>query len=349
VWVRDIGSAGTNSNNLGSFDAYLPAATYTLTPHCTAVTESAAPVSPSVHGTTITFTAGSGACPHPLYQFWILAPGSTTWTIVQAYSSAPTFSWSTTGKAAGAYLYTVWARDAGSAGSNSNSLGSFDAYFPASTYTLSSPCTAVAESTAPVSPSVHGTTITFTASASGCPNALYQFWILAPGSTTWTIAQAYSSTATFNWSTAGKAAGAYLYTVWVRDAGSAGSNSNNLGTFDAFFPATTYTLSSPCTAVTESTAPVSPSVHGTTIVFTAGASGCSNPLYEFWILAPGSTTWTVAQAYSSNSTFTWNTTGKAPGTYRYTVWVRDAGSPGTSGNNLGSFDAYFTSTAYVLT
>jgi hypothetical protein len=76
--------------------------------------------------------------------------------------------------------------------------------------------------------------ITITASASGCTNPRYEFWILAPGGS-WTIAQPYSSTATFGWNTTGLPAGTYSYSVWVRDASSAAS-------YDAYFPGTAYVL-----------------------------------------------------------------------------------------------------------
>jgi spore germination protein YaaH len=348
VWVRDAASTGASCNNLGCFDTFFPSTAYTLNSPCKSATESAAP-STSLAGSTVTFTAGASGCPHPLYQFWVLAPGSTTWKVGQAYSSAATFSWNTAGLAPGSYLYTVWVRDSGSVGISCNNLGCFDAYFAATAYTLSSPCKSVTDSVAPASTARAGSAVSFTAGASGCLHPLYQFWVLAPASTTWTIGQAYSSTATFSWNTNGLAAGTYRYTVWVRDSGGAGTSCNNLGCFDAFFPATSYTLSSPCSAVSESVAPPATAVHGTTVTFTASASGCLHPLYQFWTLAPGSTTWMLVQAYSSNATFSWNTTGLAAGTYRYTVWVRDAGSAGTNSNNLGSFDVFFPSTAYTLT
>jgi len=351
VWVRDASSTGSSCNNLGCFDSYFPATAYTLTTTtCASVTESAAPPSPSAPGTTVTFTAGAPGCANPLYQFWTLAPGSTTWTISRPYSTTATFNWNTTGLAGGSYRYTVWVRNSTSAGTSCNNLGCFDAYFPATAYTLTtSACTSVSESAAPPSTATAGTSVTFTGSASGCPSPLYQFWVLAPGSTTWMIGQAYSPTATFNWNTTGKAAGTYRYTVWVRNSSSTGTSCNNLGCFDTYFAATTYTLTStPCSSVTESAAPVSTAAAGTTVVFTASASGCANPQYQFWILAPGSTTWTIAQAYSPTATFTWNTTGKPAGAYRYTVWVRDASSAGTNSNNLGTFDTYFPATSYTL-
>src|SRR4029077_8504006 len=111
-------------------------------------TESAAPGSPQLSGTRVTFTASAIGCPHPLYQFWILPPGQS-WQIGQAYSSAATFNWSTTGLAPGGYLYTVWARDSSSPGASCGSLGCEDAYFPGTAYTLTSPCSSVIESVAP--------------------------------------------------------------------------------------------------------------------------------------------------------------------------------------------------------
>jgi PQQ-like domain len=104
---------------------------------CTSVTESAAPSSPQASGTGVTFTGLASGCPHPLYQFWILPPGSSTWQIKQAYSTMNTFNWSTTGLPPGNYLYTVWARDSASTGTSCSYLGCNDAFFPGTAYTLS--------------------------------------------------------------------------------------------------------------------------------------------------------------------------------------------------------------------
>jgi spore germination protein YaaH len=349
VWARDASSKGTSCSSLGCDDVYFPATAYTLSSACTSVTDSASPPTASVPGTTVTFTASAAGCVHPLYQFWILAPGSHIWQIQQPFSSTATFKWHTTGLSVGSYLYTVWVRDATSAGISCGNLGCRDAYFPATGYSLTTqPCTSVTDSVMPSSSQKSGTAITFTASASGCPHPLYQFWILTPGSHIWQIKQAYSSTATFNWQTTGLPAGSYLYTVWVRDASSTGTGCGNLGCDDAYFPATAYMLSSPCKAVTDTAAPPTASTRGTKVTFTASASGCSRPLYQFWILAPGSHIWQVVQAYSSAATFNWNTTGLPAGGYLYTVWVRDASSTGTTCGNLGCQDAYFPASAYRL-
>src|SRR6267142_4509583 len=196
-------------------------------------------------------------------------------------------------------------------------------------------CGAATVTVSPPSPQNPGAQVGLTAASSGCPNPRYEFWILAPGSQTWQIGLAYSSTATFSWNTTGLAAGTYRYSVWVRDASSKAG-------YDSYFPGTAYKLSSPCTSVTASAAPASPQAHGTTITISGAASGCPNPLYQFWIQAPGSQTWQIGQAYSNTATFRWNTAGLAAGTYRYSVWVRDASSK-------AGYDTYSPGAAYNLT
>src|SRR5216683_2146488 len=329
---------GVHARELGSTAAFesLTSIPYTLTSRaCTSVNASAAPASPQAPGTAVTFTGVASTCPSPLYQFWILTPGSSAWTIAQAYSVMATFNWSTTGQTGGLYRFSVWARDSSSTGTSCNSLGCNDAFVPINYSLTSTACTSVTASAAPPTSSAAGTAVTFTGAASGCPNPLYEFWILPPGSSTWTVARAYSSTATFNWSTAGPLpAGLYHFGVWVRDAGSSGTSCNSLGCNDAFVAIDHTLTSTPCTSVSASAAPPTSSASGTAVTFTGVASGCgSTPLYEFWILAPGSSTWTIVQAYSTSATFNWTTTGLPAGTYRFSVWVRDSSSSGISCNS----------------
>ena len=348
VWARDSGSTGTSCGSFGCTDAYFPAPTYSLTNACGSVTDAAVPSSPQGSGTGITFTAGATGCPHPLYQFWILAPGHS-WQVMQQYSSMTTFNWNTIGLPAGSYMYTVWARDSSSSGISCSYLGCNDTFFPGTPYSLTTaPCTSVTDSANPSSPQGSATPVTFTANASGCPHPLYQFWILAPGHS-WQVMQPWSTTTTFNWNTTGLPAGSYMYTVWARDSGSTGTSCSYLGCNDAFSPGAPYSLTvTPCTSVTDSATPSSPQASGTSITFTALASGCSHPLYQFWVLRPGSSTWQIVAPYSSTATFHWVTTGLPAGKYLYTVWARDSSSSGTSCSYLGCNDAFFPGTAYTL-
>ncbi|TME38542.1 MAG: hypothetical protein E6I61_12970, partial [Chloroflexi bacterium] len=222
---------------------------------CSSVTDSPSPGSPQLRGTSVTFTATSTNCPNPLYQFWILPPGGI-WQVAKAYSSANTFTWNTLGLAPGNYLYTAWARDAAS-------TAPYDAFFAAQSYSLTlQSCTSVSDTPSPGSPQLTGTSITFTAASTGCPNPRYQFWILPPGGS-WQIVKPYSSANTFTWNTTGLAAGNYLYTAWARDAASTAP-------YDAYFAAQTFNLTRQgCTSVNDSPAPGSPQLSGTSITFTA--------------------------------------------------------------------------------
>jgi hypothetical protein len=84
--------------------------------------------------------------------------------------------------------------------------------------------------------------------------------------------------------------------------------------------------------VSESFSPASPVAHGSgaTVTITGTASGCSNPLYEFWMRPAASSDWQVVQAYSSSPTYRWNTRGAPAGTDYFGVWVRDAASSAAS-------------------
>ena len=80
--------------------------------------------------------------------------------------------------------------------------------------------------------------------------------------------------------------------------------------------------------------------YGSTVPLHGVAADCHKPLYAFALLAPGSSTWTVAQPYSVDSVFEWGTTGYRTGMYSIRLLVRDAGSPGTYSSALGSYDGY---------
>jgi IPT/TIG domain/Cysteine-rich secretory protein family len=311
---------------------------------CTSVSDTAVPASPSFAGTTVAFTASASGCADasPLYQFLMFAPGGSAWQIVQPYSNNAVFSWSTVGKALGTYKITVWAKDALSGGTFGNVLGTWDTSNDGA-HTLTQPaCTAVTNTAAPLTSAPSGTVVAFTAVASGCTNAgpQYQFWTFAPGATTWQIVQPYSPNGVLSWRTTGMAAGIYKITVWVRDAGSTRS-------WDATSNGTYTLTSTPCTSVSAGAAPLSPSTLGTPVTISAVAAGCPNARYQFWMLAPGSTTWTIVQAYGPNPQLAWSTTNKPKGTYRISIWVRDATSAGTYGNVLGRWDASSDST-YTL-
>ena len=99
-------------------------------------------------------------------------------------------------------------------------------------------------------------------------------------------------------------------------------------------PASSVTLNPP-------PSPASPQHVGTSVLWTAAASGGSGPYqYKFWLKSPGGA-WTVARDYAAGNTWTWDTTGLATSTYQVQVWVRNAGS-------TASYEAYSTVMGYLL-
>jgi uncharacterized protein (DUF2141 family) len=347
VWAKDANSSGAFGNSAGRWDAYNNDTLYTLG-GCSAVRVSSSPLSTAEVGGTVVLTATASGCPdpNPLYHFGVLAPGATTYQLAQDYSTSPTLAWNTAGLAPGTYRFSVWAKDANSSGAFGNSVGRWDAYNNDTLFTLGG-CSAVSVSTSPLLTAEVGGNVTLTATASGCTHPLYHFGVLAPGATTYQVAQDYSTSPTLSWNTTGLIPGTYRFSVWAKDAGSGGASGNSGGRWDAYNNDTLYTLST-CTVVSVTVSPGSPSARGTTVTVTATASGCSNPVYHFGLLAPGGTTYVLAQDYSASGTYTWNTTGLAPGTYRFSVWARDAGSSGAYNNSAGAWDVYDNSLTFTI-
>jgi hypothetical protein len=212
VWVRQMGSAATEQTF--AFVAY----TLTARLACAGAGLTPDKVSPQQSGTIVTFTATSTTCSTPLYRYWSQAPGGG-WVIARDYSLSPTYAWNTAGLAAGVYNIDVWVLQNGSAVAEESA-----AVVP---YTLSAavPCTTANMTPDKASPQAAGTTVTFTATSAACSQPTYRFWVQAPGGV-WTIAQDYSTTATFAWSTTGLAAGSYNVLVWVRQNGSSAAEEN---------------------------------------------------------------------------------------------------------------------------
>jgi len=318
VWARQPGS-------MNSYDAFA-FSTYSLTsaPTCT-VNIAPDKTSPQPLGAGATWTAASSGCSNtPLaYQFWVNPPGGT-WGIVQPYGAGNTYAWS--GVYAGTYQVGVWVEQAGSATPYDN--------FAFVTFTLTPTsvpeiCQSVNVGASPVSPSVLGTGVAFTASAvSGCASAEYRWWV-RDAAGTWAMAQDYLVTGnTFNWATGPGPAGNYLVGVWARQAGSTAS-------YEAY-SFITYTLTAvfeqPCSAVGIVPDIAAPQLVGSTITFTATALGCSTPSYRFFLASPGQG-FNQIQAYGTSNTFVWYGAGdsydmfgivETPGDYQIGVWVRQA-------------------------
>jgi hypothetical protein len=230
---------------------------------------------------------------------------------------------------AGTFLLGVWAREPGSA-------NSYDAFaFITFSLTSGTTCTVNIDHDL-VSPALLGSTVKWTATPNSCLTTplQYQFWVNPPGGT-WTIAQPFGPSNTFAWT--GPAVGTYQVGVWVKQSGSTSTYDNFAFTTFTLIPVTVTPV---CGSVGVTSDVVSPQLVGTPVHFTATASGCSMPQYQWWVRDP-SANWAIAQSYGNTSPmFAWNTAGLVPGTYLVGVWADGIRPTTTSSYDTYSFVTY---------
>jgi streptogramin lyase len=203
--------------------------------------------------------------------------------------------------------------------------------------TIGSNCATTSIATDLASPQTAGATVTATATAAGCPDAspLYRFYLRSPEGT-WTDKQDFSTNASFIWNTTGYESGTYLLGVWLKDA-------NSTSSYDTYAQATFTLTSSACSSTSLVSDVASPQAPGPTVNFTAASSGCSAPLYQWWVRDINGI-WKVAPGFDfthSSTAFAWSTSGLPAGTYQVGVWAKQTGS-------TASYDA-FAFTTFTLT
>ena len=138
--------------------------------------------------------------------------------------------------------------------------------------------------------------------------------------------RAFSTDPTWTWSSAGRAPGGYTVTVWANQAG-------DPTTAPEASASSSVTLTG-CTSA--SLSPSSGSVAaGGVVTFTASSSGCPNPIYEFWVQDTAGN-WKVMQAFSTATTWQWNTAGLPKGTYNISVWANQQGADTSAAEAFGS-------------
>ncbi|MCA9629431.1 MAG: hypothetical protein KC766_17270 [Myxococcales bacterium] len=280
-------------------------------------------------GTIVTWT-GTASCafPNPEFEFW-QRDTTGTWSIVQGWSTSDKYVWDTTGAVEGEYAWQVWAREAGS-------VAPYETYRSQRfNITSASLCTSVSAAANPPGTAAIGTTVSITGSAScGASTPEYAVYQLKPGDTTYTLLNAYTTTATFDWDTTGESAGTHYIQVWARAVGSPKA-------YDTY-TTLAYVLGSSavCTSPTLGFNPSSPAAVGTIVGLTGAASGCGTPTFKYWIHPPGGA-WQVLQDWTTSSFLNWNTTGQTTGYYGFQLWVRQSGS-------TANYESY-ANASYLLT
>jgi len=321
AWTRRVG-------NTANYDQWAGADNLVVSRTTAAITAfDANRPFPSRTGTSITWTVRSrGGTAGPVqYQFWLYST-QTGWTIAQPYSSSRSFTWTPAWSDAGSHAVQVWVKSAGT-----NPTAGYEDWRGSSFFNIErAPVHLTTSTLFPLAP---GTPVQWSAAAED-PNITleYQFWVYTLTSGAWTLSQAYSPSATFLWT---PTAGTYAVQVWARQPGSASN-------YDVYEGTSLLTVTaSPAKVVSLTANAAFPASAGTSITWTAGATGGTGPLqYQFWRMDPA-TGWTVAQAWSTSKTYTWTPTAGDAGTHAIQVWVRSPGSTAT-------YDSYMATGFFVI-
>jgi len=186
------------------------------------------------------------------------------------------------------------------------------------------PCSSVDLSESPSQFDTPPQGVVLTATSTGCTSPEYQFYLQPPGGA-WAAQGSYSSVATFNWNTTGRALGIWGIGVHARAIG-------KTAPYDVYYVGTYNLAVAHCQSVDLVPAVSEPQPPGGVVVFNASSTNCPSPYYRFLVLPPGGT-WTSQGPYGTSATFVWTTTGLKPGTWTIGVWARDRGSK-------ASYDAF---------
>jgi hypothetical protein len=303
----------------------------------TAVSIVANRVAPQVAGTATTFTAAAtgGASPQQ-FKWWVF--DGITWSTVTGWTTMNTFTW-TPGAANPNYRVGVWARSGATATDTREASAEFPFPITASTSSPApAPAPAPVPSTTPAvtslllssdkpAPQPRGTTVVFTATASGGVAPLQFKWFVDNGYG-WLAKTGWTTTNTFVFSP-GDENPLYRVGVWVKSATNTAEYREQSA--EMAFPTTKPVLTAPSATTTSSkatsvalTADRSGTGIGVPVTFTAAPTGGAAPHQYKWFVYNG-TGWAAVTGWSTTNSYTW-APASINANYRVGVWVRSAGA-----------------------
>jgi hypothetical protein len=281
---------------------------------------------PAPTGTPIKWvTRVKGGMTGPIqYAFWLFS-SKNGWRNVQPYGATETFTWTPTWADEDDYALQVWVK-------NNGSTAAYDVYAGTNMFHIQR--ASLHLTTPTLFPVAVGTPVTWTGDVPDPSVTMeYQFWQYSYGTSTWTLGQAYGAQKTFVWTPT--VVDTYSVQVWARQVGSTAA-------YDMYMsvPAPVGVVSAPAQMVSLTSDASLPATAGTTITWTAGATGGTAPLeYQFW--RQDGSTWTMVQNYGPQNTYKWITASSDIGAHAIQVRVRSQGS-------TAAFEAQMTSGTFNI-
>ncbi|MHB1525809.1 MAG: L,D-transpeptidase [Candidatus Dormibacteria bacterium] len=176
----------------------------------------------------------------------------------------------------------------------------------------SGPCTSVALAATPGQPAAPGTQITLSGSASCGSAPSYAYFERTGDSGPWDLIWGWTQGGhTFD--TAGLADGTYQFLVWATDGPLTTPQVQSPVSYSLVTPA-------PCSSMTVIASPDSPTGTPATVSAAAACAAAATYAYFYRPLGGG---WTLAQGWTTDSAYSYDTNGWAAGQYELLVWVGD--------------------------
>ncbi|MEO8293779.1 MAG: DUF1800 family protein, partial [Actinomycetota bacterium] len=268
----------------------------------------ASPALPKPYGTPITWTASASGGTAPLqYQFWRLDGG--VWNIVKPYSTSNTFSWTPAATDVGQHDVSVWVRSAGS-------VAPWDAWKDTGLFNITALATVTNIVASPTLPKPAGTSITFTATATGPAGLQYRFYRL--DGTAWVLVRDWAVGNTYTWATVQGDIGTHNISVWVKTP-------TTVAAYESYRLFGNFLIQGPATITSLVSSPVLPRAVNTAITFTCNATGIPGPLeYKFLRLDAG--IWNLVRDYTTTKTWAWTPTAAQIGQHSLACWTRTVGT-----------------------
>lgn len=299
VWVKTSASAAL-------YDAYMVTPSFSVVSSVNISSLTANRSFPSMKGLPITWTATASGPGTLLYRFYRY--DGAGWNIVRDYAASNTYSWTPTYADVGAHAVIVWVK-------SSSSAAPYDAWTSTATFTISSNFAITAITPNRSFPSPVGTSITWTAAATGPGSLLYRFWRYDGGA--WYMVRDWSSSNTFTWTPIYSDVGPHAVIVWVK-------STTSVDPYEVWGSTSTFQINS-SVQISSLTANASfPLQQGNTVTFTAAASGPPTLLYRFW--RKDNNTWVMVQDYAAGNTYAWTPGPSDAGTHGILVWVKSSSS-----------------------